>query len=573
MAAGRILIEKNVEVQMRDGVKTYADVYRPDVGEPVPAVVTRTPYNKEPAVGGLPVMPGPLPLAQEGYAVVVADTRGRFSSEGAFEPFADEELDGYDTIEWAAAQPWCDGGTAVYGPSYIGATTMLAAKSRPPSLRCAIPIITPHDYFDAWVYQGGAFQLGFSTWWGQMLAQTNLLRADHGVADEHADELLAAAFAGMEPFRARPLSQMPGLAAPEVAPYWQRWLEHDRRDDYWNGTSLSGNDFSDLDIPMFHVSGWFDIFGLGSFRNFTGMQHAGASQQRLWVGPWSHVYYDRYLGELDFGVLGAGQACGIQLEFPKFLAQHLRGEEQAAAAAVHYFLMGANEWRDAEAWPPPEASERVLHLHSGGAANSARGDGVLDEARPSAGERPDRYLYDPERPVPTDGGATLQGSVTLPGPRDQRAIEARDDVLCYTTAPLEQPLTVAGPVTVELWAASDAEDTDWTAKLVDVHPDGRAVSLCDSIIRARFRNSFSEPEPLRPGEPACYNIDLSSTAHRFGAGHRVRLEISSSNFPRFDAHPNLWGELWRMTESRPAVQQVLHEEAHPSTLRLWTLPE
>ena len=305
MAAGRILIEKNVEVPMRDGVKTYADVYRPDVGEPVPAVVTRTPYNKEPAIGGLPVMPGPLPLAQEGYAVVVADTRGRFSSEGAFEPFVDEELDGYDTIEWAAAQPWCDGGTAVYGPSYIGATTMLAAKSRPPSLRCAIPIITPHDYFDAWVYQGGAFQLGFSTWWGQMLAQTNLLRADHGVADEHVDELLAAAFAGMEPFRARPLSQMPGLAAPEVAPYWQRWLEHDRRDDYWNGTSLSGNDFSDLDIPMFHVSGWFDIFGLGSFRNFTGMQRAGASQQRLWVGPWSHVYYDRYLGELDFGVLGA----------------------------------------------------------------------------------------------------------------------------------------------------------------------------------------------------------------------------------------------------------------------------
>lgn len=572
MATDRIVIEKNVEIQLRDGVRTYADVYRPDVSEPLPAVLTRTTYNKEPIPGGSPIMPPPLSLAQEGYVVVVADSRGRWSSEGTFETFVDEQNDGYDTIEWVASQSWCDGNTAIYGASYVGATTMLAAKSRPPSLRCAIPIITPHDYFDAWVYQGGAFQLGFNTWWGQSLAQAHLARAGHGVSDEHTQELMEAASAGIEPYQTRPLTDMPGLAAPNVLPSWKNWIEHDRRDDHWKSLSLAEHGFEDLDIPMFHVSGWFDIFGLGSFELFNGIQKATGAQQRLWVGPWSHVSYDRYMWEMDFGLLGGGATCGIGLEFPKFLAEHLRGEKSASTPAVHYFVMGANEWRDSESWPPPEATESTLYLHSGGNANSLRGDGVLNASQPGSGQPADRYLYDPARPVPTDGGATLQMSISVPGPRDQRAIESRDDVLCYTTEPLNEPLTIAGPVTVDLWAISDCEDTDWTAKLVDVHPDGRAVSLVDSIIRARFRNSFSDPEPLTPGEPSSYSIDLSSTAHRFDVGHQIRIEISSSNFPRFDAHPNLWGDLWRMTDSRVAVQQILHDETHPSALRIWTMP-
>lgn len=570
MASTRILIEKNVEIAMRDGTKTYGDVYRPADGPPVPAVVTRTPYNKEPAAGGSAVMPPPLSLAQLGMAVVVADVRGRFSSQGAFEPFEHEEADGYDTLEWAATQPWCDGNTAIYGVSYIGATTMLAAKSRPPSLRCAIPIITPDDYFDTWVYQGGAFQLGFLAWWGMRLAQAQLLRPDHGVADADAAELQRAVLDGLEPFRTRPLSKMTALAAPNVAPYWQRWLDHDRRDAYWEALRPA-HDAATSDLPMLHVSGWFDLFGIGSIRNFIGRQAAGRAPQQLWVGPWSHVYYDQYMGELDFGPAGAAVASGIAMEIPRFLARHLKGETTTPSAPIRYFLMGANEWRNADAWPPREASERTLHLHSGGSANSARGDGALAEARPGA-EPADRYLYNPERPVPTEGGATLHTSVGLPGPRDQRAIEARDDVLCYTTAALDVPLTVAGPVTVELHAITDAEDTDWTAKLVDVQPDSRAVALCDSIIRARFRDSLADPKPVLPGTPTRYTIDVGNTAYRFDAGHRIRLEISSSNFPRFDVHPNLWGRLSEMTESQPAVQQILHDDLHPSTLRIWTLP-
>ena len=239
---------------------------------------------------------------------------------------------------------------------------------------------------------------------------------------------------------------------------------------------------------------------------------------------------------------------------------------------VRYFLMGANEWRDADAWPPPAATELRLHLRSGGAANSARGDGALTESAPAGDEPSDRYAYDPQRPVPTEGGCLLQIPIGQPGPRDQREIEARDDVLCYTSEPLTEPLEIAGPVTAELWAVTDAPDTDWTAKLVDVSADGRALGLCDGIRRASFRDSLSEPSPVTPGEAARYEIELSSVAYRFEVGHRVRVEVSSSNFPRFDANPNTGEPSWRAVETRPAVQQVLHDADHPSAIGLWALP-
>ena len=240
---------------------------------------------------------------------------------------------------------------------------------------------------------------------------------------------------------------------------------------------------------------------------------------------------------------------------------------------MRYFLMGQNEWRDASAWPPAEARQQSLYLRSGGGAHSARGDGRLDDGAPEGDEPADRYLFDPERPVPTEGGSLLQQSIGQPGPREQSAIEARDDVLCYTTAPFEQPLTVAGPVTVELWAVTDAPDTDWTAKLVAVDPDGRAISLCDGIRRASFRESLTDPSPVTPGEAYRYEIELGSTAYRFGVGQRLRLQVSSSNFPRFDANPNTGEPSWSAVETRPAVQQVLHDAAHPSALQVWLLDE
>ena len=566
---GRVLVEKNVAVPLRDGVKTYGDLYRPAEGPPVPAIVTRTPYDKERGSLGLPVNPSPLKLAEQGYAVLITDTRGRFSSEGEFRPFLDEGPDGYDTVEWAAKQDWCDGNVAIYGPSYVGATTLLAARERPPSLRCAIAIITSDDYFDGWTYQGGALELGFTATWGMGLAAAQLLRSDHGIPEPQAQALMRAAANPHETLASRPLKDLPGISG--ASKFWADWVGHDRRDAYWEALRHS-RDYSVFEVPIMHVGGWFDIFGLGTVRNFRGMTAAGKAPQHLWMGPWAHGSYERWLGELEFGATGPAAFCGIEPAYVKFLDRHLRGGQESLPP-VTYFLMGANQWRTAETWPPPEAREHVLHLHSGGRANSARGDGALSGEAPGRDEQPDRYLYDPARPVPSEGGPLLQVSIGLPGPRDQRAVEARDDVLCYTSPPLDGPLTVAGPVSVELWAVTDGPDTDWTAKLVDVHPDGRAISVCDGIIRARFRDSLEQPSPAKPGEPACYTIDLASTALRFDAGHRVRLEVSSSNFPRFDANPNTGGDNASATELRPAVQQVLHDASHPSMLRLWALPD
>ncbi|MCY3602410.1 MAG: CocE/NonD family hydrolase [Chloroflexi bacterium] len=395
--------------------------------------------------------------------------------------------------------------------------------------------------------------------------------ADRGLDPAH---LAAAGQALLEPHetaRTRPLAAMPGLSQPALAPWWPDWIGHDSRDEYWEALRHS-DDYSRYEIPMYHVGGWFDIFGIGTVRNFRGMSAASPAAHHLLMGPWSHAYYDRYLGERDFGPTAAAAMSGAVLDYNRFLDRHLKGVE-ADLSPVRYFLMGANEWRQSGQWPPAEAETVSWHLHSGGNANSARGDGSLSTTVPAGDEVPDRYFYDPLRPVPSEGGPTLHSAIGLPGPRDQSRIEARDDVLCYTSEPLDRPVVVAGPVKVVLWTVTDAPDTDFTAKLVDVQPNGTPISVCDGIIRARFRDSLSEPTPVPEGEPACYEIDLASTAIAFEPGHCIRLEVSSSNFPRFDANPNTGGPLATETEIWPALQYVLHDEDHPSALELCVLPD
>ncbi len=572
MSVSQVLVEKHVPIPLRDGVTTYADIYRPASGPAMPGIVTRTPYDKEVfGAAALPVMPSALKLAERGYAVVVQDTRGRFRSEGEFTPFMTEGPDGYDTVEWIAAQEWCDGGVGIYGPSYVGATTMLAARERPPSLKCAIPIITADDYYDGWTYQGGAYQLGFATLWGMGLASALYMGRDRDLDPQHLKDLTAASSNAPESLAAQPLESIQGIGSAGIASWWNDWIAHEARDDYWEPVRLSAN-YGQLDLPMFHVGGWFDIFGIGTVRNFQGIGTAASAPQHLFMGPWAHTYYDRYMGERDFGPTGSAAFSGLVGKYNQFFDHHLKGID-ADIPSVTYFMMGANEWRTADAWPPAEATPQTLYLRSHGSANSLRGDGVLSLTPASGSEPADRYLYDPERPVPSEGGPTLQSQVGLPGPRDQCAIEARDDVLCYTSAPLETAVVVAGPVTVSLWAVTDAPDTDFTAKLVDVQPDGRAISICDGIIRAKFRASLSEPTPVTPGEPTRYEIDLASTAQRFAPGHHIRLEVSSSNFPRFAPNPNTGGPLASEASTRPAVQHLLHDADHPSTLEIYVLPE
>ena len=573
----RVLVEKSVTVPLRDGVKTYGDLYRPLGIGPVPAVVSRTPYNKEVAGqggGGL----SPLKSAERGYAVLVVDTRGRASSEGEFRPFETEGPDGYDTVEWAAAQPWCDGNVALHGGSYGGVTALLGARERPPSLRCVIATSTGDDYYDGWIFSGGAFQLGFAATWTMTLASTSLiLRPDYAsrVTPELQAELRRTIAAGLEPLWTRPLSALPGVSAASVAPWWSTWLEHERRDGYWAGLSPSGH-YDSFEVPILHVGGWFDVFGTGAVRNYQGITAAGRTDQLLVVGPWAHTESGPALGEMTFGRTGAREAADIVGETNRFLERHLRPGVQAAPAnssPVRYFLMGANEWRLDSSWPPADARPLRLYLASGGKANTMHGDGALLDQPPTNGASSDRYVYDPDRPVQTHGGPIVHMAIGPAGPLDQRRIEERDDVLCYTTPPLEQPVTVAGLVRASLWAVSDCPDTDWTAKLVEVLPDGRAVGICDGVIRARFRNSLEDPELLEPGRPERYEITLGHVAHRFAAGHRVRLEISSSNFPRFDRNPNNGEPLGAASQARIATQHVLHDESHRSHLEFDVLAE
>ena len=567
----QVLVEKDVPIPLRDGTTTFADVYRPLVGPPVPAVLVRTPYDKEVSMAAVGVLPGWLKLAECGYAVVVQDVRGRFSSEGVFYPFASEGPDGADSVAWTAGQPWSDGRAGIVGASYFGATALLAAREAPSALRCLVPIITADDYHAGWAYQGGAFELGFMGTWGAGLAAMQFLRPDCPVSAEARQRLLAAMADPRAMLAHMPVAEMPGMSEPEVAPYWADWTAHRADRGYWQQWRIA-DAHATLAVPAFHIGGWFDIFLAGTLRNFQGLTAAGHAPQKLLIGPWAHTNYDRYLGALEFGPTGAAAFAGVIGEINAWLDRHLRGNTNVdTGPAVRYFVMGANQWRTDDTWPPTGARPERWYLRSGGSANSLRGDGTLSPEAP-ADEPADTFLYDPGRPVPTGGGNLLMTAIRQAGPWDQCEIEQRDDVLVYTSAPLAQPLTVAGPVRVRLSAATDGPDTDWTAKLVDVYPDGQAINLCDGIVRARYRGSRRTPELLTPGEVYSYDIDLVATANAFPAGHRLRLEISSSNFPRFDRNTNTGGEIATERTWRVAVQRILHSGAHPSWLELSTLP-
>jgi putative CocE/NonD family hydrolase len=567
----RVLVEKDIPIPLRDGVVTYADVYRPLDGPPAPTVLVRTPYDKEVATALVGVVPGWVKLAERGYAVVVQDVRGRFSSEGVFYPFANEGADGVDTVEWVRSQPWCNGRAGILGASYYGATTLLAAREAPEGLRCIIPIITADDYHAGWAYQGGAFELGFMGTWGAGLAAMQFLRPDCPVSPEARRRLQGALADPRAMLTHMPIAEMPGMSEPDVAPYWADWTAHRTDSDYWRQWRIA-DAHATMRPAAFHIGGWFDIFLAGTLRNYQGLAAAGNTAQKLLIGPWAHTNYDRYLGALEFGPTGAAAFAGVIADINTWLDRHLRGDDSVdTGPAVRYFVMGANEWRTDDRWPPSGSRVERWFLHSGGSANSLRGDGVLSQ-EPPTDEPADTYLYDPSRPVPTGGGNLLMLSIRQPGPWDQREIEQRDDVLVYTSAPLAEPLTVAGPVRVRLHAATDGSDTDWTAKLVDVHPDGRAINLCDGICRARYRDSRQTPALLAPGEVYAYDIDLVATANEFPAGHRLRVEISSSNFPRFDRNTNTGGEIATEQHGRVAVQRVFHSGRYPSCLELTVLP-
>lgn len=569
-----ICVERNVAVPMRDGVVLRADVFRPEPEGRYPVLLTRTPYGKSVAnlaYGWLQ----PIRPASEGYVVIVQDVRGRFESEGTFNPFHQELNDGFDTVEWAARQPWSNGRVGMYGLSYFGATQWLAAAAQPPNLQAIFPALTASDYYDGWTYQGGAFELGFNlTWVGALLALSDVPRSS--LSPEQTQQLLAGlykvVFDHWPALHHQPLRDLPAFAHDVVAPYYKQWLDHPTRDDFWAPITIE-DAHPRIHVPAYNLGGWFDLFIRGTLRNYTGMRTNGATEvarsgQKLIVGPWSHgATLTAITGQTVFG-----PAAQLLLEdlhmtwFDHWLRDSDNGVDREPPVRV--FAMGTNAWNTFSDWPPAESRPTSYYFHSNGGAATARGDGVLS-TDPPGDERSDNFVYDPLNPCPTVGGALFPFPLDVPpGQFDQARVEARPDVLCYTSAPLDRDTEVTGAVEVRLWAASTARDTDFTAKLVDVLPDGTPLNLIDGILRGRYHEGFDKIALLDPGTPVELHIDLAGVSNVFQRGHRIRVEISSSNFPRFDRNTNTGGLIATDTANIVAMNTVLHDRRYPSQVIL-----
>lgn len=564
-----IVIDKHIMVPMRDGVRLATDVYRMNGAPPAPVLLTRTPYDKDRVVVGSTTF-DILRAVQAGYAVVIQDVRGRYASEGAFDPMFQETRDGVDTIAWAAAQPWSNGVVGTFGGSYVGGTQWLPAREQPPSLRAMAPAVTFSNMYEGNTYQGGAKVLHDLRWVVADIIPGEIRRrvARGEEAPEGGTSLDVDAVLADLPLASHPLIH-------ELAPFYRDWLLHATPDAYWRGGSPDTG-YEHITASALNISGWYDIFLWSTLENYQGMRERGGSDharhhQRLIIGPWTHMNFRGSFPEREFGAAASSDAIdlsGLHLRwFDCWLKAADNGEE--AEPPVMIFVMGIDKWRTETDWPLPDAQYRPYYLHSAGQANTLHGDGTLS-AEPPGDEPPDVYLYNPHRPVPTVGGQVILPGGNATGPRDQRTVEARDDVLVYSTPVLDQAVEVTGPIELRLFVASSAPDTDFTGKLVDVYPDGRALILTEGILRARYRTSFTEPELLEPEAVYELQLNLWATANVFLPGHRIRLEVSSSNFPRFARNSNTGGEIASEAadQYQPAVNRIFHDAAHPSRLLL-----
>lgn len=558
-----VTMERSVTVVMRDGTKLHADIYRPKADGKFPVLLQRTPYDKN---WGITFG---LRAAAQGYVVVIEDVRGRYTSEGEWYTFKHESDDGFDTVEWAAALPYSNGKVGMFGGSYVGATQMLAAIAHPPHLAGICPVVTASNYHANWTYQGGAFEQWFNESWTAGLSQDTLARnlSGQGNAMKGVNELPLTNF----PLYNYPAATGIPNSTATLAPYFLDWLAHPNYDDYWKKWSIEEH-YGDIQVPALTIAAWYDIFQGGSLRNYLGIRAHGGSDaarngQHLLVTIGGHAGGGAKIGDVDFGSAAAEYSeDDLVLGWYDYLFKGVQND--FAKSPVKIFVMGANEWRHEQEWPLARAHETKYFLHSSGKANSVRGDGALSTAAPRA-ETADQFIYDPANPVPTTGGPLCCDPNHLPaGPRDQRPVEAREDVLIYSTPVLSQDMEVTGPVSLEFYAKSSAVDTDYTAKLVDVWPNGFVQNLTEGIIRARYRDSQEKPEFMTPGQVYKFSLDLWSTSNVFRKGHTLRLEVSSSNFPRFDRNLNTGESAATSDHFVLATNTILHDAEHPSALVL-----
>lgn len=541
----------DVPVEMRDGVKLAADVYLPKQEGKYPVVLVRTPYGKQGAVHE------GVYFASHGYVLVAEDTRGRFESDGRWYAFAHEADDGYDSIEWAARQPWSNGRVVTAGGSYMAIDQWLAATRLSPHLAAMLILVSPSDLYANTIHNGGAFQYGTALTWSVGTGRhTNL-----------NDQFKLIAWP--EIFRRLPVQEA-AQAAGYQPRFYRDWIAHAARDAYWK--ALGWDDvYSKLSVPVLNFGGWFDIFQEGTIENFLKMTRqapdAVRGAQRLIVGPWAHMAWGPKVGDVDFGPQSKVDVDAKEL---RWLDHYVKGVANGAEKdpPIETFAMGINQWKSEDAWPPSDTRPVRLYFHSGGKANTADGDGVLSETPPGT-EPPDHFDDDPADPVPTHGGGTCCSPQLIPwGALDQRPIEKRHDVLVYSTTAFETDFEVVGPLVVHLFASSSAPDTDWTAKLVDVNPSGFAMNLSDGILRARFRHSFQTPELLVPGRAYEFVVNAGNTHNVFRRGHRLRLEIAGSNFPRFSRNTHTGKVPETDASFTVAHETVYHDGARASYLLL-----
>jgi putative CocE/NonD family hydrolase len=551
-----VRMRSDVKVPMRDGVCLSAEIYLPDAPGPFPTVLMRTPYDNN----GFWHIDRCRQLANRGYVCVMQDCRGRYDSDGQYYPFRDEDIDGFDTQEWIGKQPWSNGRIGMAGPSYMGWVQISSAMLRSQYLTCISPRVMCADLYSGLVYRGGALQLHVMMMWGMRTSARTNQNVDY---DDWR-----------EAFRTLPLDKAAALNGREL-PHWDDWLAHPTYDDYWAKMNLETK-WGEFATPALSMCGWYDLYSDKMFTDVLGMRKYGrtkeARQSRLIVGAWPHILNtSSRTGGVDFGVNSLADLDGLEL---RWFDYWLKGINNGIVdeAPFRLFIMGINSWRDEYEWPLARTDWQKWYFHSGGKANTLAGDGTLATTEPKD-EPADHFIFDPANPVQTIGGNNCCLPHLVPwGAYDQRDIEMRGDVLCYTSAPLEQDVEVTGPIKVILYAATDGRDTDWTGKLVDVRPSGFAMNLCDGILRARYRESFSEPTLLESGTVYRYEIDLMVTGNVFLKGHRIRVEISSSNFPRFDRNLNTGLSTTTSTEIRVAHQTILHTKQYPSHILLPVIP-
>ena len=568
-AAEHELVEfRNEMVPMRDGVKLAIDIFRPEGEGRFPVVLSQIPYNKNGGAGRARW------LAARGYAVVNADVRGRYESEGTWDPFnSKHKTDGYDLVEWLARQPWSSGKVGTWGLSYMGWTQWWTATQAPPSLVAMVPEVAPPDQFRNLPYQEGILRAAAMNWACRMAGRPANVVAEGG-------------YGGFTHMRFEDLMHTPYIDLanhPKVkdTPWLDTWIRDNlSTSDYWKGISYQSQEsYEKIKAPALAVSGWFDADFSGTPMNYLGMKQYGATAEarrpRMVVGPWSHTGRGRSLLRFDYGETAAidwdGYIC-------RWFDYHLKGVENGVLddPPVHLFIMGRNQWRAASDWPLAETKWTRFYLHSGGKANSSAGDGTLSTT-PPGNEPPDRYTYDPLDPTPS-----MYSGVHIDGPVDSRDCSIRQDVLVYSTPPLEEEIEVTGPITAKLYAATSARDTDWMVRLIDIWPDGYAALLCDGVLRARSRDperggafNSAKLSRIEPGEVYEYLIEFwRATGNAFLKGHRIRVEISSSYYPYYLRNLNTGADNVGLETSHVVAQQTIHHDAQrPSHVVLPVIPK